>query len=177
MTSLSQQSRTGRSASNERERSSVKSPLSQSDPSKSRRRSPSGSRGDRSARSPMQTHDDVQRRPPNSPEIYPSRPSSSRNKQWTTEIIRNIDSLNESRFFLQINLTDANIHSKSQILDNFSCTVLNAYVIQFLSDAKEQRKSIYSFSGNEQQRESDTIIFPSATLQKNRMKRKEICYL
>ncbi|CAF0719881.1 unnamed protein product [Adineta ricciae] len=80
MTSLSQQSRTGRNASNERERSSVKSPLSQSDPSKSRRRSPSGSRGDRSARSPTQTHDDTQRRPPNSPEIYPPRPSSSRKK-------------------------------------------------------------------------------------------------
>ncbi|UJR21799.1 hypothetical protein I4U23_024874 [Adineta vaga] len=80
MTSLSQQSRAGRSTSNERERSSIKSPTSQSDPSKSRRRSPSGSRGDRSARSPIHTNDDMQRRPPNSPETYPKRPNSSRRK-------------------------------------------------------------------------------------------------
>jgi hypothetical protein len=55
-TSNSQRSRTLRSVSNERDQSSLKSPTTPLDLSKTQQRPQSATRGDRSARSPTQQH-------------------------------------------------------------------------------------------------------------------------
>ena len=80
-TSISQGSRPSRSTSNEREQSTIRSPTSLSDPMKTRQRSQTPTRGDRSARSPVQLNDDGQRHTSRSPQNNNRTPRSNSGKK------------------------------------------------------------------------------------------------